>query len=330
MHRLQKAGCEISGIAALQFCQLTIGHTEPHGIESFQAQVSIEASFKLVHAVAAACKLLHASSYHDLCMHLHDVIAQQFSSRVQVEKGNRGYCEPVQPAVQPTVTSTHCACSVCIRAGCGVTCMRGLRAATSTYCNAAARIQPFSASPAALPLEDAAHAQQSYDHDRRLREMHGATALASEYPGKASVQEGRHQQHLPSVKEVSQLLKPASAASCASSSPSTQLEAQTDWRHLLAALKAQQAQGSQNDVLTDTFGCVATCNSSPCLHCFCSSSMSLPVHACMCLLFWDSWHMPCCAHGMHCDTLTHACPLRWCSTALFHASINGTPMLQPA
>ena len=112
-----------------------------------------------------------------------------------------------------------------------------------------------SALPAALPIEESAQGQQHHpDYDRRIREMYGATALASDSPAKPSIQEGRQQQHLPSLKEVSQTLRPASVASCASGSLSPQPEAQPDWRDLLAALKAQRAQIGHDAVLTDTFG----------------------------------------------------------------------------
>ena len=120
-----------------------------------------------------------------------------------------------------------------------------------------ARTQPFSASPAALPFEDEA-VPSDHEHERRLREMHGATTLASQSSTKPSIQESRQQHHLPSITEVSSLLKSSGAGTCASSSSAPQLDAQADWRDLLAALKAQQAQVSHDDVLTDTFGYAAT------------------------------------------------------------------------
>ena len=122
---------------------------------------------------------------------------------------------------------------------------------------AVARTQPFSASPAALPSEEEA-VHSDHEHERRLREMHGATALASQSSTKPSIQEARQQHHLPSVTEVSSLLKSPGPAICASSSSAPQLDAQADWRDLLVALKAQQAQISHQDVLTDTFGYATT------------------------------------------------------------------------
>lgn len=139
--------------------------------------------------------------------------------------------------------------------------MRALRGTASTcVLSSVTRTQAFSASPAVLPSDDVAiDRQHAFDHARRLREMSEITALASKSLDKPSIQEGHQQQRLPSLAEVSKLLKPGSSTSCASSSSAPQLEVQADWRDLLAALQAHEAQVSKQDVLTDTFGCVFRC-----------------------------------------------------------------------
>lgn len=117
----------------------------------------------------------------------------------------------------------------------------------------------LSAAPAPAPAEGTfcdvpETAEDAHIHARRLQEMYDTTHLASDAPIKPTLQEGRQQQRLPTVQEVSASLRPPASAGCSSKVPDPQLDSQADWRDLLALLKAQNARPEHCNVLTDTFG----------------------------------------------------------------------------